>query len=246
MPHSLLSSPLDLSLPITPSTQTAATTAILAALRAAQNPAIFIDCLTQRHGAVAEARALVAALRLPVYASNMGKCIIDECDEYYVGTLNGKLGAPGVAAALGAADVVLVLGDLPADTNTGAFTRPVEMGRAVVVNPFDVVVQGRKFEGTFIKPLLAELVERVGKGGEEWPGKKVEMPKLPSLEESPEHPAHPSNCRYKTFPEQTITQEWLWPTVAESFLREGDVVIPDTGTSTFGLSDAKFPVSNVR
>ncbi|KAF9636700.1 Thiamine pyrophosphate enzyme TPP-binding protein [Lasiodiplodia theobromae] len=247
VPHSLLSTPLDLSLPITPSTQTAAATAILSALRTATNPAIFIDCLTQRHGAVAEARALVSSLRLPVYASNMGKCIVDECGEYYVGTLNGKLGAPGVAEALGAADVVLVVGDLPADTNTGAFTRPIEMGRAVVVNPFDVVVQGKRYEGTFIKPLLAELVERVKKGGEEWPAeKKVEMPKLPKLEECPEHPAHPNNCRYKKFPEQTITQEWLWPTVAGSFLREGDVVIPDTGTSTFGLSDAKFPVSNVR
>ncbi|KAL1613573.1 hypothetical protein SLS54_010478 [Diplodia seriata] len=250
VPSSLLSTPLSLTPAIDTAAQSAAASAILAALRAAANPSVFVDCLTQRHGAVGEARALVQALGLPVYASNMGKAIVDETHALYVGAMNGKLAAPGVAEALAASDVVLVLGDLPCDTNTGAFTRPIDVagGGAVVVNPFDVVVRGETYEGTFIKPLLAELVERAGKGGEEWPGKKeVEVPVLPALEDCPEHPAHPKNCRYnKALPEQTVTHEWLWQTLADGFLRAGDVVIPDTGTSTFGLGDARFPVGNVR
>ncbi|OJD32066.1 pyruvate decarboxylase [Diplodia corticola] len=250
VPATLLSKPIDLSPPISPPSQSAAASAILAFLRAARHPAIYIDCLTQRHNAVAEARALVRALRLPVFASNMGKCIVDECDPLFVGTLNGALAAPGVADALAARDAVLVLGDLPCDTNTGAFTRPIDLGNAAVVNPFDVRIKGETtFAGTYMKPLLAELAERAAGGGSEpddgnWPPR--EMPALPRLEDCPDHPAHPRNCAYQAFPEQTITHEWVWRTIADGFLREGDVVIPDTGTSTFGLADAKFPVRNVR
>ncbi|KAL1633259.1 hypothetical protein SLS58_011169 [Diplodia intermedia] len=247
VPTTLLSTPL----PLTPTTdataQTAAARAILAALRAAGNPAVYIDCLTQRHNAVREARALVDALGLPVYASNMGKAVVDETHRLHVGALNGGLAAPGVAEALGACDVVLVLGDLPCDTNTGGFTRPIDVSGAVVVNPFDVVVRGERFGGVFMKPLLAELVERAGGGGEWAVRREVKVPVLPRLEDCPGHPAHPANCRYnKALPEQTVTHEWLWQTVADGFLRAGDVVIADTGTSTFGLSDARFPVGNVR
>ncbi|KKY28027.1 putative pyruvate decarboxylase [Diplodia seriata] len=128
VPASLLSTPLSLTPAIDASAQSAAASAILAALRAAANPSVFVDCLTQRHNAVGEARALVDALRLPVYASNMGKAIVDETHALYVGALNGKLAAPGVAEALGKSDVVLVLGDLPCDTNTGAFVAQTYYG----------------------------------------------------------------------------------------------------------------------
>ena len=38
----------------------------------------------------------------------------------------------------------------------------------------------------------------------------------------------------------TITQAWFWPRVGE-FLRENDVVIAETGTSSFGIWETKFP-----
>lgn len=220
--------------------QDSAVSAIIEALSSASNPAVYVDCLTQRHNAVSEARALVEKLQLPIYSSNMGKCIIDESNPLHIGTMNGKLAAPGVTEAFAKADTVLLLGDLPADTNTGAFTRAIDAATSIIVNPFDVQIKGKGYPGTFIKPLLAQLLDSLPA---DWKP-KAGIPQLPRLEDCPTHPSHPSN-RYRKFPEQMITHDWVWGRIA-SFLRPGDVVIPDTGTSTFGLVETPFPVSNVR
>lgn len=240
VPASLLDKPLDISYPVDTAAQDSAISAIISALSSATNPAVFVDALTQRHNAVSEARALVEKLKLPVYASNMGKAIVDESNPLYVGTMNGKFAAPGAYEALQKADLTLLLGDLPCDTNTGAFSRPITPANSIVVNPFDVKIKGKDYPNTYLKPLLAALVEALPGDWKPQAG----IPQLPRLEDCPEHPAHPANA-YRKWPAQQITHDWVWARVA-AFLRPGDVVIPDTGTSTFGLSDVPFPVGNVR
>lgn len=37
-----------------------------------------------------------------------------------------------------------------------------------------------------------------------------------------------------------ITQSWLWPTI-QDFLKSGDIIISETGTSNFGIGDTTFP-----
>lgn len=39
---------------------------------------------------------------------------------------------------------------------------------------------------------------------------------------------------------QTVTQYWMWPRIGE-YLREGDIVITETGTASFGIWETKFP-----
>ena len=46
-----------------------------------------------------------------------------------------------------------------------------------------------------------------------------------------------SNDKY---PPEQITQVWLWPKI-ERFLRQGDVILADTGTASFAVPDIKFP-----
>lgn len=41
---------------------------------------------------------------------------------------------------------------------------------------------------------------------------------------------------------QTITQAWFWPRIGE-YLREGDIVVTETGTANFGIWETKFPAS---
>jgi pyruvate decarboxylase len=85
----LLHHPLDLTPPFDQASVDSATTAILDALYASKRPSLFVDCLVQQHGAVAECRRLADALKIPVFTSNMGKGIIDETLPYYVGVCNG-------------------------------------------------------------------------------------------------------------------------------------------------------------
>jgi pyruvate decarboxylase len=39
---------------------------------------------------------------------------------------------------------------------------------------------------------------------------------------------------------QTITQAWFWPRAGQ-FMKEKDIVVTETGTSNFGILEAKFP-----
>ena len=39
---------------------------------------------------------------------------------------------------------------------------------------------------------------------------------------------------------ETISQSWLWPRMGK-FFRSGDVIVAETGTSSFGVLDIPFP-----
>lgn len=141
VPKSLLDKKIDLTLPVNNQAQDEAVDAIIAALEGAKNPCVFVDVLVHRHGAIAEAQQLVDALQIPIYCSNMGKTIINEDHPSYVGLYSGAISAPGVVEAFQKQDVVLVLGSLPADTNTGGFARKIDDDKSIDIRPFEVSVR---------------------------------------------------------------------------------------------------------
>jgi pyruvate decarboxylase len=138
---SLLDTPLDVSPKIDEAAQKEAVDAILAALDASKNPAVLVDVLTHRFNAAPEARTLVSKLRVPIYTTNMGKGIIDETEELYVGVYNGAIGTPGVQEAAETTDMMVTLGLLAADTNSGGFSRKLEEDKTIHIHPFSVVVR---------------------------------------------------------------------------------------------------------
>lgn len=229
VPESLLDQPLDLDLPTDAFREKSiadAVPAIQEQLYASKNPAIFVDCLVQRHNAVSELKGLVEKLRFPVYTSNMGKGIIDETEPYYVGVYNGTVSAPGLTEAFRDHDLVLVIGSLPSDTNSGGFTRQIPPEKMIELFPDKVTVaKGTKtFTGCHMKNLLRKLTQ------------SITPDKLPSIT-IPQLPQPPFEDDHEA---KTITQSWIWHRIA-AFLREWDVVYGETGTAAFGLPDATFP-----
>ncbi|KAF2199104.1 pyruvate decarboxylase [Delitschia confertaspora ATCC 74209] len=221
---SLLSTPIDLSPKIDEAAQEKAVSAIKEALEAAKNPCVLIDALVQRFGAGEEARELVKSLKVPYCSSNMGKGIADETDEMCLGVYNGEISAPGVVSAWEASDLTVLLGYLPADTNSGGFSRSIDQQKTIYVNQFEVVVKGTSYGNTHLKPLLAALVKS--------------LPSTPLHNISP--PRLPAQPQPNDLDAKHVTHSWLWPQI-EKFLQPGDVVIGETGTSVFGLCDIKFP-----
>ncbi|KAJ4308903.1 hypothetical protein N0V94_009168, partial [Neodidymelliopsis sp. IMI 364377] len=223
---SLLETPIDIAPHVDGSAQDAAVGAILSALKEAKHPSLLIDALVQRFAAEQEATALVETLAVPVFAANMGKGIIDETSPLYVGVWNGAVGTPGVREAAESADLILTLGYLPCDTNSGGFGRKLSEERTIHVNPHEVVVRGKTYSNISIKPLLAALVAALPPTPLHSIPKAILPPPRTPLDKDATH----------------ITQSWLWPQI-ESFLRAGDIVVGETGTSVFGLCDITFPPS---
>ena len=191
-----------------------------------KNPALFVDCLVHRHQAVAETKQLVDKLSIPVYTSNMGKGIIDETHEHYVDLYNGGPSRPGIEEAFEQHDFVLVLGNLPSDTNSGGFTRHMP-ANAAYVNAHDITMKGWK---TSSKVPLKAVIKRLADLASADKIPKVANPK----NNLPERPLEDD------LESKIITQSWVWHRLAE-WMQPHDVVFGETGTAAFGIPDSTFP-----
>ena len=224
VPAHALETPLNLKPEVDEQAVNAAATAVLEALYASKNPAILVDCLVHRHINIAEIQSLVDKLGIPVYATNMGKGIVDETHESYVGVYNGLASSIGVQAAFEASDFALIVGSLPSDTNSGGFS--TRMPKTVAkIDPHSVTV-GKIYSKVPMKSVLARLTKSAV-------ATKVPSPPIPTL---------PKRLIEDDADAKHITQSWIWHRLA-AFLQPHDVVFGETGTTSFGLPEATFPAS---
>ncbi|KAH8707570.1 pyruvate decarboxylase-like protein [Phaeosphaeriaceae sp. PMI808] len=223
---SLLDTPINTLPDIDEAAQSAAVTAIVDAIKEAKHPSILVDAWTQRFGAAEEAKQLVQKLGVPFYSANMGKGVVDETEEMYVGVWNGDVSTPGVKEAAKAADLVITLGYIAADTNSAKFSRKLATESTIHINPHNVIVKGKTYPNTCIKSLIGALATALPST----PQHQIAKPQLPP-------PRIPRDQDAKH-----LTQSFLWPSI-ESFLQPGDCIVGETGTSNFGICDIKFPSS---
>ncbi|PVH93205.1 pyruvate decarboxylase [Periconia macrospinosa] len=221
----LLNTPIDLSPVIDQSAQDEAVKAITTAISSAKHPIVLVDVLAKRFGASTEVRDLTKKLKVPIFSANMGKGIVDWTDENWMGVWNGEISTPGVKEEAKKNDLVITLGYLPADTNTAGFSRKLADESTIHINPSNVVVKGKTYPNTTIKSLLSALTAA-----------------LPS---TPQHTAIPKATlpppREPLDKDATdITQSSLWPSI-QAFLQPHDIILTETGTSTFGICDIPFP-----
>jgi pyruvate decarboxylase len=229
VPAAALKQPLDLSPPTDAKLLEEATEAALSAIYESKNPAIFVDCLVDRHNAIGELETLISKLSCPIFATNMGKGIIDETHPNYLGVYNGMVSSLGVAAAIEQSDCVLIVGSLASDTNSGGFTRKVKPNNSISLDAFSTTVKGTHFSSTPLKPLLAAISSKLD------PSRAPSAP-IPTLPPRPKEDDHAAT---------EVTQSYIWPRLA-SFLQPGDILLGETGTAAFGIPDSTFPVEKIQ
>lgn len=66
---------------------------------------------------------------------------------------------PGIAEAIHGSDLVLNLGPLLSDSNTGAFTRDIKDENSVLLGHAFCQVKGKKYDGVHFLPVLRKIVE---------------------------------------------------------------------------------------
>lgn len=119
----LLDTPIDLSLePNDEDTEEEVLTQVLALVQKAQNPIILADACCSRHDAKKEAWQLTDATQFPCFVTPMGKGSVPEKHPRFGGVYVGTLSSPDVKSAVEAADLILSLGALLSDFNTGSFS----------------------------------------------------------------------------------------------------------------------------
>jgi pyruvate decarboxylase len=139
---------------------------------------------------------------------------------------------PGVADSLEASDLVVNIGPVPSDSNTGGFTREIKDKHLVWLGHDFCQVQDTTYDNVHFLPVLKKLVAALRKDS---PKYKVPRPLLKPKVEVPILNATKSG---------NIEQSYCWQRLGK-FLRKDDILLVESGTAQFGMPDSIFP-ANVR
>ncbi len=179
----------------------------------AASPAILVDEDVARYGAATEVMGLAEKLQAPVAVTGPAKAVIDESFAYYAGIYNGKASAPQTLQAIEGADCLLSIGYRPIDDTTGGFTAalPADTIRA---RGHAVDIGEDNYQAVTLREVLRAVTDTVpqvtGRGTRQF---TAAMPAGPHADGSAK-----------------LTQAAYWETI-QGYLRPGDVLLTDNGTS---------------
>ncbi|KAI0369373.1 pyruvate decarboxylase [Pilatotrama ljubarskyi] len=230
IPAKRLKTPLNIEPPANdPEVENFVLDEIVKLVEEAQNETIIlVDACAIRHGVKKEVEQLYKRTGFPVYAAPMGKTAVSESYERYGGIYVGSVSSPAVKEKVESAKLIISVGALKSDFNTGNFTYHIPTQRTIELHSDHTRVQFAGFPGIGMKRLLPKLTERLHPFKGE--AVQIEVPKfqLPVPQED----------------NDVISQAWLWPRVGK-FFKPKDIIVAETGTSSFGVLDIPFPPDSI-
>jgi indolepyruvate decarboxylase len=119
-------------------------------------------------------------------------------------------------------DVVINVGTLLSDLNTGAFTARLDPARVISIGHHQTTICGKTFFGVEMADLLAALAGRLKKQERAIPRRSASVDSVSGRASDP------------------ITAAALYPRWGQ-FLRETDIVVAETSTVSMGLAFARLP-----
>lgn len=197
-------------------------------IKKAKQPIILVDACVSRHGATDEVLELAKLTKFPVFTTPMGKSSFGEDYDEFYGHYVGALSAPDVKEIVETSDCVISLGGLLSDYNTGSFSYSYSTRNVVEFHSNYCMVKSALYENIAMKGALRSLIDTLSKSG---------MLFTRSLSPPASKNAYKSA---QVCPEGILTQEYLWKRLSY-FLREKDVVVAETGTSSFGIQGTHLP-----
>lgn len=154
---------------------------VLAALRAAQRPAVLVGVEVRRFGIEPQVAELIRRLDIPAYGTLMSHGVMADAEGLLAGTYLGGAGDPAVAAAVEGSDALLLLGVIVSDTNFGISGKRVDLRRAIRVADREVRIRHHVYPDAPLPALVESLLEQL-------PPKRAKAP-LPPVRSVADTPA---------------------------------------------------------
>lgn len=218
--------PFDSNLPTSDSERLAsAADRILEMFGRAQRPVILADLDADRHGFVPALQAIAEKTHTPYAHLSSGRGTLNEQHPLYLGTYNGAGSAPAVREAIEHSDFLITTTPRFIEGNSGSFTHKLPADATLDFGDQHVSIQGEHYVGVTVLELLEVLLERIPASTDQAPSRIVEEEEWRVQEDSP------------------LTQTRIWPRFSR-FLRSGDVVIAEAGTSNIGLGAQTLPAGS--
>jgi indolepyruvate decarboxylase len=200
--------------------------AIARRLSAAKSPAILVDADAGRFGVASELMELADKMQAPVAVINTAKSVIDETFPHYFGIYSGKASEPHVRESIETSDCLLTIGYRPIEVTTGDFSASLP-ANAIHARGHSVDVGDDNYQAVTLKEVLRGVIDAA-----------------PQARNSAPRPVAAAMARTyagsaNTDPSARLTQAAYWQAM-QGYLREGDVLFVDNGTS-YALFGLKFP-----
>ncbi|MES1939307.1 indolepyruvate decarboxylase [Salinisphaera sp. T5B8] len=195
-------------------------------LASASRPAILIDMDADRHGLIDGLRALAHRGGIPYAQLPTAKALLDENDPLFLGTYAGAASSADVRERIESADFLVITSPRFIESNSGNFTAQLPFESIVDVRNHRVTVGPDYYEGVVGAELLDRLVD--------------DLPQRTAADNAVDTPKPAPAAPETAKPGDALTHEQLWPRMAR-FVRSGDVVIAEAGTSNIGLSAQRLP-----
>lgn len=221
--------PFDVRMPASdPERLAAALAQVQDKLASASRPAMLTDLDADRHGLVDGLRALAHRAGIPYAQLPTAKALLDETDPLFLGTYAGEASSAGVRERIESADFLITTSPRFIESNSGNFTAQLPFESVVDIRNHRVTVGRDYYEGVVGSELLARLVDV--------------LPERAVTNAAAGAPTAVPSQQNTGKASDPLTQARLWPRMAE-FVRSGDVVIAEAGTSNIGMSPQRLPAN---
>ncbi|KAI5813810.1 thiamine diphosphate-binding protein [Pyronema omphalodes] len=222
-----LSKPLDLDVTKNdPETENAVVEEIMELMYKSSNTVIIADACASRHRVLHELHQLMDKTQLPTFVSPMGKGSVDETHPAFGGVYVGDVSREDVTKKIEAAELILFVGGLMSDFNSGGFTYRVERKKTVEFHSDHMKIRYSTYPQINMNGVLPLLLS------------KLDYSRIHSTP-----PPEISNTipRRESLSNSTdITHAYFWPRMGQ-WLQPKDVIVTETGTANFGILEARFP-----
>ncbi|KQR23550.1 alpha-keto acid decarboxylase family protein [Microbacterium sp. Leaf151] len=198
--------------------------AVAARLEASDTVAVLADILVARLGAEDALHALLS--HGLAHASLLwGRRVVDESASGYLGPYLGAASASAVRDGIEGADLLVLAGVQFTDLTTGFFSQRIDAARTVEIRGERARVGDDDFRPLAMRDALDAVAAEVAVRGDRF-----------RADDSASTPAPP----HPPVAGGALSQRALWHEVA-AFLRDGDTVLADQGTSFYGMAGERLP-----
>lgn len=194
--------------------------AILARLDAAKRPAFLLDLDADRFGVLGHIKRLAEKLQMPVAVLNTCKAGFDETSPLFAGVYLGMASGPGTREAVENSDCLLTVGLRRLDSTSAFFSDAIPTS-AVHLNYSSANFGLENYQAVQLPELFEKLIDG----------------------SAPASKRRVVNTARRSAPAATqapLTQKYYWDAL-EQFLRPGDVIVAEDGTSNAGATEMRLP-----
>jgi indolepyruvate decarboxylase len=200
----------------------ACTQMILERLRAAKAPAFLLDLDADRFALAPHIVDLAQKFQMRVTTLNTSKGAFSETSPWFAGMYAGIASAPEARKAVEQSDCLIAIGYRRVEVVSGFFTDKLP-ATTIHLNANHVDAGEQNYQGVRLVELLESLVQS---------SRSVPEKKPPA--------AAPSPAARRAVSKGALRQDSYWQAM-QSFLRPGDVILAEDGTSIIGAGALQLP-----